>query len=151
MRTLPGGALKKLAEFLTPAVLGGNIPCLSTFRTMHSSFSRDPMLLDDLLTRAIASTGGAWPDQVQEFDQPLHLPLSHLKQALVQVNFPTSQQLCEVQLLWVSLEYPEPKDATPEGEGPSVWEDDLGRGSSLAGVPLKAGAPFLSLKKIKEK
>ncbi|KAF6099716.1 hypothetical protein HJG60_011471 [Phyllostomus discolor] len=51
MRTLPGGALKKLAEFLTPAVLGGNIPCLSTFRTMHSSFSRDPMLLDDLLTR----------------------------------------------------------------------------------------------------
>ena len=97
--------------------------------------------------RAIASTGQTRLDQVQGFGQPLGFSLFHLKQALVQVNVPSSEQLCEARPLCVNLEYPEPKDAMPEGEGCSVWKDDLGRGSSLAGVPLKAGAPFLFLEK----
>ena len=73
------------------------------------------------LHRAIASARDTWADQVQVFSQPLHFPLFHLKHALVQVNFPTSQQLCEAQLLWVNLEYTKPKDAMPEGEECSVW------------------------------
>ena len=97
------------------------------------------------LRRAIASTGGTWLDQVQWFRQSLYFPLFCLKQTLVQVNFPTSQQICKSQLLWVNLEYPQPKDVMPEGEGSSVWKDDLGRGGSQAEVPLKAESHFLSL------
>ena len=99
------------------------------------------------LHRAIASARETWADQVQVFSQPLHFPFFHLKHALVQVNFPTSQQLCEAQLLWVNLEYPQPKDAMPEGEGSAVCKDDLGRGGSSAPIPLKEGAPFLALEK----
>ena len=51
MRALQGGTLKKLVEFMTPAILGGNISHLSTFGTRHPSFSRAPTLMDDLLTR----------------------------------------------------------------------------------------------------
>ena len=82
------------------------------------------------LRRAIASTGETRLDQVQGFKQPLRFSLFHLKQALVQVNVPSSEQLCETRPLCVNLEYPEPKDAMPEGEGSSVWKDDLGRGGS---------------------
>lgn len=87
------------------------------------------------LPRALVSTLGTWPDQVQEFGKPLRFSLFHLKQALVQVNITNSEQLREAHLLCVDLEYPEPHDAIPEGEGTAAWEDDLGRGFSWAGVP----------------
>nr|XP_045042046.2 uncharacterized protein LOC123478461 [Desmodus rotundus] len=151
MRALRGGTLKKLVEFMTPAILGGNISHLSTFGTRHPSFSRAPTLMDDLLTRscllpissgtnkvvrtpeglpanndnghssrnqikrAMASTVGTWPDQMQGFGEPLHLSLLHWKQTLVQVNVPTLQQLCQAHRLSVDLEYPGPQNVTPEG------------------------------------
>lgn len=65
----------------------------------------------------------------------------------MQVNVPTSQQLCQAPLLCVDLEYPEFQNATPEGEKSAGLEDDLGRCSSLGGVPLKALATFLSLER----
>ncbi|XP_053786432.1 ral guanine nucleotide dissociation stimulator [Desmodus rotundus] len=142
---LKGGTLKKVADVVAPAFLGGNISHLTTLRAMYQAFSRAQMFSDDLHScyrtlsttserikvflspeglpaynenghslRAIASARETWADQVQVFSQPLHFPFFHLKHALVQVNFPTSQQLCEAQLLWVNLEYPQPKDAMPE-------------------------------------
>lgn len=89
------------------------------------------------LPRTIASPEGAWLDQVQEFNQPLHLSWFHLKQDLVSFNFADSQQLWEAQVLGVNLEYPAPQGASPEGEETALWEDALGRGGSLAGVFLK--------------
>ena len=78
----------------------------------------------------MASTVGIWPDQMQGFGEPLHLSLLHWKQTLVQVNVPTLQQLCQAHLLCLDLEYPGSQNVTPEGEGTTMWEGDLGRGFS---------------------
>lgn len=83
-----------------------------------------------LPSRAIASTVGTWPDQVQVCGQPLRLPGSQLKRALVRVSVPASNLVDNVHLLWVELAHLEPTEAMLEGEGTVVWEDDLGRGGS---------------------
>lgn len=95
--------------------------------------------------RAVASTVGTWPDQVQVCGRPLRLPGSQLKRALVRVSVPASNLGDHVHLLWVELDHLEPTEAELEGEGTEVWEGDLGRGGSRARAPSQAVAPFLAL------
>lgn len=83
-----------------------------------------------LPSRAIASTVGTWPDQVQVCGRPLRLPGSQLKRALVRVHVPASNPADLVHLLWVELDHLEPTEAVLEGEGTAVWEGELGRGAS---------------------
>lgn len=73
---------------------------------------------------------GTWPDRVQYCGQPLLLPWSKLKRALVQVDSPVSHLVGHVHLLWVELENLEPSEAELEGEGTAGCEDHLGRGGS---------------------
>lgn len=110
-------------------------------RTVTLSAARLPSL------RAIASTAGNWLDQVQYCGQPLLLPWSELKQAFVQVYFPSSHLLGHVHLLWAKLGHSEQTEAEQKSKGTAVWEDDLGRGGSQACVPLQAVTPFLSLER----
>lgn len=90
---------------------------------------------------------GTWPDRVQYCGQPVLLPWSKLKRALVQVDSPASYLVGHVHLLWVELEHVEPTEAELEGEGTAGCEDCLGRGGSQAGVPLQAVASCLSLER----
>lgn len=88
---------------------------------------------------------GTWPDQVQGFGQAFRFPWFELKQASVQVSFPASHHVGHAHLVWIDLERLEPTEARLEGEGTALWEDDLARGGSRAGVPSKVGACFPSL------
>lgn len=69
---------------------------------------------------------GTCPDQVQGFGQALSFPWFELKQALVQVRLSASQEVGHTHLLWVELERLEPTEAVPQGEGISVWDNNLG-------------------------
>lgn len=88
---------------------------------------------------------GTWPDKVQGFGRALHFPWFQLKQASVQVHFPTSHHVALAHLVWIKLEHLKPTKAS--GEGIAVWEDDQERGGSQAEVPLKAVASLLSLER----
>ena len=47
-QALKGGTLKKVADVVAPAFLGGNISHLTTLRAMYQAFSRAQMFSDDL-------------------------------------------------------------------------------------------------------
>lgn len=69
------------------------------------------------LPRAIASTVGTWPDQVQGSGRALRFPWFQLKQASVQANFPAPHHAGHAHLLWMELEHVVPTKAMLEGEG----------------------------------
>ncbi|KAF6321277.1 hypothetical protein mRhiFer1_008414 [Rhinolophus ferrumequinum] len=115
MRALQQGTLEGLKKSTLQTLPGGNISRISTFTVLHPAFSRAQQVLDQLLPGAIASMVGTWPDRVQYCGQPLLLPWSKLKRALVQVDSPVSHLGGHVHLLWVELENLEPSEAELEG------------------------------------
>nr|KAF6429747.1 hypothetical protein HJG59_009063 [Molossus molossus] len=88
----------------------------------------------DQLKKAVASVMGAWPDQVQGIGPPLRFPGCKVQQPLVQVSVLASYQVGYAHFLWVKLKHLKPTKAKPAGEGPAVWEDDLGKGRLRGGV-----------------
>ncbi|XP_036304598.2 uncharacterized protein LOC118724936 [Pipistrellus kuhlii] len=70
--------------------------------------------------RTIASMMGTWPDKVQGFGRALHFPWFQLKQASVQVHFPTSHHVALAHLVWIKLEHLKPTKASPEGPHPGI-------------------------------
>ncbi|KAK1339713.1 hypothetical protein QTO34_018268 [Cnephaeus nilssonii] len=111
MRALQEGTLRKVAASMVPALPGGNISRTATFISIHPALSRAQEFLDLLFTRAIASTVGTWPDQVQGFGRALRFPWFQLKQASVQANFPAPHHADHDHLLWMELEHLEPTQA----------------------------------------
>ncbi|XP_053528037.1 uncharacterized protein LOC119044118 [Artibeus jamaicensis] len=147
LRALQGGTMKILAEFVSPAMKGGNFSHLSTFGTLQPSFSRALVLLGDLLTWSCPSAIGS--DTISIVGTPLDLlnnnvnghgsraKSSPMGPWPVQVQefgeplhlsfFHLKLVLCEAHLLCVDLEYPEPLDVRAEGEGSTSPGDDLGQ------------------------
>ncbi|KAM7098739.1 ral guanine nucleotide dissociation stimulator-like [Molossus nigricans] len=74
----------------------------------------------DQVRKAIASTAGTWPDQVQGFGQAFRFPWFQLKQASVQVHFPASHHVGHAHLVWIDLELPEPTAVMPEDPPPEL-------------------------------
>ncbi|XP_028008231.2 ral guanine nucleotide dissociation stimulator-like [Eptesicus fuscus] len=120
MRALQEGTLRKVAASMVPALPGGNISRTATFISIHPALSRAQEFLDLLFTRAIASTVGSWPDQVQGFGRALRFPWFQLKQASVQANFPAPHHADHNHLLWMELEHLEPTQAMLEGPPPGL-------------------------------
>nr|KAF6378865.1 hypothetical protein mMyoMyo1_009755 [Myotis myotis] len=117
MRALQEGTLRKVAASVVPALPGGNISRTTTFISIHPALSGAQEFLDLLYNRAIASTVGTWPDQVQGFGRALRFPWFQLKQASMQANFPAPHHAGHACLLWMELEHLEPTKAMLEGEG----------------------------------
>ncbi|CAK6441416.1 unnamed protein product [Pipistrellus nathusii] len=112
MRALQEGTLRKVAASMVPALPGRNISRTST----HPTLSRAQEFLDLLLTGAMASTVGTWPDQVQGFGRALRFPWFQLKQA----NFPAPHHTDYNHLLWMELAQLEPTEAKPKGPPPGL-------------------------------
>nr|XP_036304598.1 uncharacterized protein LOC118724936 [Pipistrellus kuhlii] len=120
MRALQEGTLGRVAALMVPAFLAGNISHITTFMPSHPAFCRAQQFLDQLFTRTIASMMGTWPDKVQGFGRALHFPWFQLKQASVQVHFPTSHHVALAHLVWIKLEHLKPTKASPEGPHPGI-------------------------------
>nr|KAF6329006.1 hypothetical protein mPipKuh1_008324 [Pipistrellus kuhlii] len=111
MRALQKSTLEKVVGSLVPAFPAGNIPHVCTLMPIHPAFSRAQWFLEDLLTRAMASVMGTWPDLIQHFGQPLIFPGIIMEQTLVLHSLPVKHLVGLVRSLWVELDELEPTEA----------------------------------------
>ncbi|KAM5318437.1 ral-GDS-related protein-like [Glossophaga mutica] len=117
---------------MVPALLGGYTRHISTFMSIHPAFSRAHRFLDQLLSRTLASVSASWPDQIRYFSQPLLYPWLILKQALVEVSFPSANLVSLIQTLRLELDHPESNEAGLEDPPPELQSTP---------VPLEGSVP----------